>query len=354
MRITRRDFLKYCTISAGALGLSTTALMKLEEALAKEGQPKVTWLQGQACGGCVTSVLNSITYTDIAKLLTAEPVTSGTIGKGIDLNYMPVVMAAVGDLAIDAATNTANAPTVLVIEGSIPAEKVTATTTSYEDNGYCDVWDPNNGSAKSMLDAVRDRIVFSTASPDVSYPLFVIALGTCAAYGGIPAAKPNPTGARSVTDILTDTMWLASAYKNQTGNTLTTSEQRTLLRNMKKKIINIAGCPPHPDWFVGTVAYILTYGERPRVDSLYRPVEYYGQRLCDECPRFSNPIGCLKMVGCKGMRTKADCSWRYWNKESDGTYDSTTGNYCPNSGSPCLGCVTPYFWDRNAPFFKLR
>ena len=347
MRITRRDFLKYCTISAGALGLSTTALMKLEEALAKEGQPKVTWLQGQACGGCVTSVLNSITYTDnIGSLLTDEPVSGGTLGKGIDLNYMPTIMAAAGDLAISAAT--ANTADVLVVEGSIPANKVTATpTTSYEDNGYCDVWDPNGGSAKSMLDAVRDRIEFSATSPDVSKPLFVIALGTCAAYGGIPAAKPNPTGARSVTDILTDTKWLNSKY----NNSLTTSELRTLLRNMKKKIINIPGCPPHPDWFVGTVVYILTYGERPRVDSLYRPIDYYGQRLCDSCPRFSTPIGCLKMIGCKGMRTKADCSYRYWNKEPD---YSGTGNYCPNSGSPCLGCVTPYFWDRNAPFFKLR
>jgi hydrogenase small subunit len=330
--------------------------MKLEEALAEEGQPAVTWLQGQVCGGCVTSVLNSITYTDIASLLTDEPVSGGTLGKGIDLNYMPTIMAAAGDLAISAATATANTADVLVVEGSIPADKVkvtTASTTSYVDNGYCDVWEPNTTTsvATGMLDAVRGRFVFSTASPDVSSPLFVIALGTCAAYGGIPAAKPNPTGARSVTDILTDTIWLASAYTNQTGNTLTTSEQRTLLRNMKKKIINIPGCPPHPDWFVGTVAYILTYGARPAIDSLYRPVEYYGQRLCDSCPRFSTPIGCLKMIGCKGMRTKADCSYRYWNKEPD---YSGTGNYCPNSGSPCLGCVTPYFWDRNAPFFKLR
>ncbi|MEM7828709.1 MAG: twin-arginine translocation signal domain-containing protein [Candidatus Aenigmatarchaeota archaeon] len=341
MRITRRDFLKYCTISAGALGLSTTSLMKLEQALAKEGQPTVVWLQGQACGGCVTSMLNSITYTDIASLLTDEPVP-GTIGKGIDLEFMPVVMAAAGDKAIEKATAS---PNVLVVEGSIPASKVTTvTSTSYVDNGYCDVWEPNGGSKKSMLEAVRDLITFDGTT--ISSPLFVIALGTCAAYGGIPAAKPNPTGARSVTDILTDTKWLQSA-----SGVTTSSQLRTLLRNMKKIIINIAGCPPHPDWFVGTVAYLLRYGERPAIDSLGRPVEYYGQRLCDSCPRFSTPVGCLKMIGCKGMRTKADCSYRMWNVEPG---YSATGNYCPNSGSPCLGCVTPYFWDRNAPFFKLR
>ena len=133
------------------------------------------------------------------------------------------------------------------------------------------------------------------------------------------------TGDRSQSD------WLCSASEVLSGKT----------------IINISGCPPHPDWIVGTLAHILLYKDLPKLDKFGRPVMFYGGIIHDNCPRrqffdngifaanFSDP-GCLLEIGCRGPYAHCDATYRQWNSGV---------NSCIRCGGPCIGCTEPSFPD---------
>ncbi len=316
MIISRRQFLKYCTVAAGALGLTATDLMKLKDALALEGGVKVTWISGQNCTGCTVSLANSVYYATIQDLLLNPPAATS-----LDLNYHQTLMAAMSNEATQAAD--VNTPTVLVVEGAIPPAA----------SGYCEVGAFTGAAGESVADVVTAIAANASA---------ILAVGTCAAFGGIPAGNPNPTGAKGVKDFL--------------GN------------SFRKKIINIPGCPPNPNWIVGTIAYLIANGlSFPQLDSLRRPRAYYGERICNNCERFGKvfidnrtPDGigdpdqvtrCLKYVGCKGSRTKSDCSLRKWHSPGFGQLGV---NWCVGAGAPCQGCTQNFFPDRMSPFHYIR
>lgn len=296
MDLSRRDFLKATSAVAAALGLETSGLLT-REALAAEGATPVIWLQGSGCTGCSVSFLNTIYYATIDSLLT----------KTIDLNYHPTVMAAAGDQAVKALTDTAATKGyVLVIEGAIPTA----------DGGKaCYAW-----SGKTMLDAVNQ------VAPNAG---FILAVGSCAAFGGMAAGAPNPTAAKSV--------------KAVTG----------------LSVINIPGCPAHPDWVVGTIAYIQKYGKTPTLDSSGRPTDYFTSTVHSACPlrdayddgRASvlGVGGCLRNLGCRGPETRSDCPTRKWNSEAANTPGVA---FCTTSGAPCHGCTESTFPDSMSPFYK--
>ena len=303
MLISRRAFLKYCTATAGALGLSASGLVKLQQVLAVEGGPPVVWLQGQGCTGCSTSLLNSIYYATIDDLLLNT----------IDLEYHPTVMAAAGDLAVSVAEAAyTKGGYVLVVEGAIPTA---------ESGRYCYLW-----PGMTALDAVK------TFSRNAA---FVLAVGTCAAYGGIPGGRPNPTGARGVTDAV----------------------------GQRIEVINIPGCPAHPDWIVGTIAYLLAYGEAPQLDFDNRPKDYYRQPVHSRCPNRKKyyqqdlfatqlgELGCLSKLGCNGRSTNADCPVRQWNSPAQ---TECGVNWCIGARTPCQGCTEPDFPDGKSPFYTLE
>ena len=160
----------------------------------------------------------------------------------------------------------------------------------------------------------------------------VVAAGTCASFGGIPSGKPNPTGAASMSDLLKK-------------------------EGIDTPLINIPGCPPHPDWLAGSLAAVATYGLETvasLLDELNRPKMYYGKLVHETCPRradfdagrFAGKFGddgCMYELGCKGPVTYADCPTRMWNS---GT------NWCIGAGSPCHGCVEPGFPDALSPLYK--
>ena len=338
MQISRREFLQVASYMAGAIGLQTSGLTKLREALAAPGAPPVIWLQGQSCTGCSVSFLNSI------NIATAEDLLLNSIS----LEYHPNLSAAAGDFAISAASVMRPSPGelqgiakdwlatdsnfdldgdgtvnlvdlaklatrkyILVIEGAIPAGA---------DGDFCHI-----AENMSMLDAVK---VFSENASHI------VAVGTCASYGGIPASGTNPTDALSVTEAL--------AHLGL-GNT----------------VINIPGCPIHPDWLVGTLVNVLT-GQPVPLDAHRRPLAYYGAKIHDEgnCPykgdreiKVLGQKGCLKALGCKGPKTFADCFSRKWNSPAVGQ-DGVS--WCIDAGSPCIGCTEPGFPDGDfAPFYKL-
>ena len=201
---------------------------------------------------------------------------------------------------------------VLVVEGAIPTA---------EDGSYGTIGE-HEGKPVTMLSRLE------SLGKDA---LATIALGTCAAFGGIPAGSPNPTGCVPVTKLFSS-------------------------RNIATPVVNIPGCPPHPDWFVGTVASILLFGlPKPQdLDEFGRPKAFYGQLIHENCPRrayydeqkfakkLSEP-GCLYELGCKGPVTHADCPTRLWN---NGT------NWCVGCGGLCIGCAAPGFPDVVAPFYE--
>jgi hydrogenase small subunit len=303
MEIARRDFLKASAAVAAALGLTASGVIELRKVMALEGGQPVVWLQGQGCTGCSTSLLNMVYYTTIDDLLLNT----------IDLEYHPTVMAAAGDLAVSAAeTALANGGYVLVVEGAIPTA---------EDGRYCYLW-----PGMTALHAVES---FSENAA------FVLAVGTCAAYGGIPGGTPNPTEAKGVSEVL----------GGSTG------------------VINIPGCPAHPDWVVGTIAHLLTHGEAPTLDSDGRPRDYFQHSVHSQCPNrwkfheqglFAEELsegGCLEKLGCNGKSTGADCPIRKWNSPGEGEYGV---NWCVGARNPCQGCTEPGFPDSMSPFYTLE
>lgn len=167
-------------------------------------------------------------------------------GKHINLRFHATLMAGAGDPAIEVMEETAKEKKggyILVVEGAIPTLK----------GGTYGTIGERKGKLVTMLERVE------SLGKDA---LAVVALGTCAAFGGIPAASPNPTDCKRVTAVLDS-------------------------KGITTPVVNIPGCPPHPDWFVGTVASILLFGlPKPEdLDDEGRPLAFYGSLIRENCPR---------------------------------------------------------------------
>jgi len=277
----------------------------------KTAEFPVIWLQCATCTGCSVSVLNTVSPT-IKNVLVDEVIP----GKHLNLRFQATVMAGAGDLVIEEMEQTwkkKKGNFILVVEGAIPTA---GTGGEYGSIGE------HNEKPVSMAERVE------ALGKDA---LAVIALGTCAAFGGIAAGAPNPSGCIGVKEL----------FKR---------------RGVSTPLINVPGCAPHPDWFIGTVAKVLLLGlpGAGEMDEYNRPKEFYGQLIHENCPRrayfeegkfakaFGEP-GCLNELGCKGPVTSADCPIRLWNHGI---------NWCIGSGSPCIGCVESGFPDLMAPFYK--
>ncbi|MBM7869015.1 hydrogenase small subunit [Clostridium pascui] len=290
MKISRRSFLKWCTASAAALGVTKLELDRLESVvLAAETTPPVIWLQGSGCSGCSISLLNSVEGTTVEDLL---------INK-ISMKYHHNLMAAAGDMAITSINNTVaqyDGRFVLIVEGAVPTAN----------NGMYCVLGEKDGRPWTMLDAVKQL------GPKASY---VIAAGTCATYGGVPKLGANPAVIKKL-----DTEILYGQTKN--------------------KIINLPGCPVHPYTLTKTIIDLLLYG-MPALDSEGRPTAYYKSSVHSMCPRRGTSgakqlgeFGCYKSQGCKGPQTYNNCPLRQWNNKV---------NWCIGAGHHCIACSSKDF-----------
>jgi len=278
MGVSRRDFLKYCGLSAAVVGLSSTELGRLEEVLANPSAPTVLWLQGSSCTGCSMSFLNYIAPS-------APTSPADILITNINLAYHPNIMSMAGQGAADIARTAYNAGGyILAVEGGVPTAFGGRT---------CWAWN-YNGTDVTFRQAVTD--LASRASR-------ILSIGTCASFGGIPAAGPNPTQVRSVRSV--------------TG----------------RSTIHVAGCPANPDWIVYTVVQLLLGNSIP-LDSNRRPTALYGQTVHSQCPRNSNPSICLAPKGCRGPGTHANCPTNLWNNRA---------NWCVNANAPCYACTEPSF-----------
>ncbi len=296
-RVSRRSFLKGCAIAAAALGLSDELVPKLAEAAASPKRPPVVWLHFQECTGCTEGLLRA-SHPDIATLILDI----------ISLDYHETVMAAAGHQAEEILSSTIDKYSgkfICVAEGAVPTK----------DGGiYCKI------GGRTTLEIIKDVAPKAAA---------VISIGTCASFGGVQAASPNPTGAKGIGDVL------------------------------GKQVINIPGCPPNPIAFLGTVLHLLTFKRPPELDSLGRPLFAYGRRNHDQCERrahfdegrFVEQFGdanhkkgyCLYKVGCKGPVTYANCPAVRFNDVSI---------WPVGAGHGCIGCTEPNFWDTCSPFYE--
>lgn len=308
--LSRRDFMKFCGVLSGMMGLEFVPPVKALGAVggpdpaelvaaALESKPRLPliWLELQDCAGCTEAISRS-----------QSPSLVNLVLNKIAVDYQETLMAAAGfqaEAAMRATMERYRGQYVLVVEGS---------PSTGADGVYCTV------GGRSNLEILREAAAGAAA---------IIATGNCAAFGGIPKADPNPTGARGVGEIITD-----------------------------KPIINIPGCPAIPEVTTGTIAHFLVMGALPRTDSLKRPLTFYGHTIHDHCLRrpfydagkyaggFDDAGAraghCLYKLGCKGPTTYNACSSLKWEKGL---------SFPVQSGHPCLGCSEPGFWDGGG-FYK--
>ncbi len=294
--ISRRDFLKYCTAVAVAMGMGPAFAPEVAKALTGK-RPSVVYLHNAECTGCSEALLR-----------TYKPYLDELIFDTISLDYHETIMAAAGEAAEEALEKAVNDPAgfICIIEGAIPTG---------DDGKYGYI------AGHTMLDTCK-RIVPKAKA--------VIAYGTCAAYGGIQAAAPNPTGAKGINDCLGD---------------------------LGVKAINIPGCPPNPLNIVGAVVAYLR-GDNIELDDNGRPVMFFGNSVHDQCerlphfeagefaPAFDSEEArkgwCLYELGCKGPNTMNNCPKVLFNDT----------NWPVAAGHPCIGCSEPDFWDSMSPFYQ--
>ena len=289
-QVSRRRFLQFCTLQASLMALPPSMIPVIANALESAKRPSIIWLSFQECTGCTESLTRS-----------HAPTVEGLILDTISLDYHHTLQAASGEAA-EAARKVAMQENqgnyMLAVDGSIPLGNP----------GYSTIAGISNH--EMLAETARDAAA-------------IIAVGSCAAFGGIPHADPNPTGAVSVSDLITD-----------------------------KPIVNIPGCPPIPVVISGVLTHFLTFGALPELDDLNRPKVFFGKSIHDRCYRrpfydkglFAETFDdegakkgwCLYKLGCKGPTTFNACATIKWN----------AGTSFPiESGHPCLGCSEPNFWD---------
>ncbi|NIS90396.1 MAG: hydrogenase small subunit [Woeseiaceae bacterium] len=289
--VSRRGFLKFCSATASLMALPPSAVAQVAEALATARRPSVIWLSFQECTGCTESLTRS-----------HAPTVESLIFDAISLDYHHTLQAAAGhgaEAAREAAQEENKGEYILVVDGSIPV----------------------GNPAYSTIAGISNLDMLKNAAQDC---FAIVAVGTCAAFGGLPNANPNPTGAVSVSEIIKD-----------------------------KPIINVSGCPPIPAVITGVLAHFLTFGSIPELDSLGRPAAFFGQNIHDRCYRrpfyergqFAATFDdegarkgwCLYKLGCKGPTTYNACATVKWNQ---GT------GFPIQAGHGCIGCSEPNFWDK--------
>ena len=296
--VSRRDFMKFCGGLAAFLSLPRARGAEIAQAIARAKKPVLVWLEYQDCAGCTESFLRA-----------EHPTVAQVVLDTLSVDYHETIMAAAGhraETALEAATADKGSYLV-VVEGAIPGAAGGA---------YCTI------GGRSALSLAREICGGAAAT---------IAVGTCAAYGGLPAASPNPTGAMSVEEAVPGL----------------------------KNLVNLPGCPVNGENVVALVAHYLSFGAWPALDGLRRPLFAYGKRIHDNCERrahfdagqFVEAWGdeahrsgyCLYKMGCKGPATFHNCPNIGWN---GGT------SWPIGCGHPCLGCSEPQFWDTMTPFYR--
>lgn len=251
----------------------------------------LVWLELTGCSGNIISLLNG-SNPDFVYLI--SQMTNFIYNNSLSVNE--------GQEAMEQLFRVLESDYILAVEGAVATKE----------NGMYNVIGQFNDRWLTALEAVK------TLGEKATH---VIAVGACATHGGVTAARPNPANCVSVQSVLS------------------------------RKVIQLPGCPCHPDWFMGTLAHILLFGE-PQLDSWNRPLMFYSTLIHDRCPRrsyfnqgiFAEKLGdktCMFRLGCRGPVTRTDCPIRQWNQYV---------NWPIRDDTPCIGCAQFGFPDLMEPF----
>ncbi len=297
--LKRRDFLKYCGATAALLGLSEAFIPKIAAALEKASKRQpVIWLNFASDSGCTEAFVKA-TYPSPAEVILDI----------LSVDYNETIMVAAGKQSEEIlAKSRKDGGYILIVEGGIPTKK-----------GHGMIGN------KEMLEVFKEN-----AAPAIA----VLAIGSCATDGGVPAASPNPS----------EIIGTAEALKRV---------------GLNKPLVNLDLCPVNPQYLVGVVVNFLLLGKLPELDKFGRPIMFYGQTIHDNCERrahfdagrFVEKFGsqeealnyCLYKVGCKGPMTWSACPKIQYNDRT---------SWCIKAGGPCIGCAERGWTDKFAGFYE--
>jgi hydrogenase small subunit len=287
----------------------------------------IFWLSGMSCDGCTVSMTG-------ASNPSLENLLDGSIPLLPEVRlHHPMLAEHSGDEFMEpfkqALAGTLNAPYLVVLEGSVPDDQALPT------NGGCYAALGVGGFAIRRESGQSDRMTdwLKALAPRAAA---CIAIGTCATWGGIPAAAGNITGSMGLMD------FLGAGYRSASG----------------VPVINVPGCAPIGDNFTEVVAAVLSFIQNlrplPDFDELGRPVWMFGETVHRHCPKagyyeegvFSEKPGdnqCLVEIGCWGPVVQCNIVER-------GAINHMGG--CMVAGGPCIGCTMPGFPDKYSPFYK--
>ena len=270
--ISRRSFLQFCSLTAASLGLGSAGAQEIAQAMQTKPRTPVVWLHGLECTCCTESFIRSF-----------HPIAADMVLNMISLDYDDTIMAAAGHQAEAALADTIEkykGQYIVAVEGNIPLG---------ESGAFC------IPGGETFLSKIKHVCANAKA---------VIGWGSCAAWGCVQAAKPNPTKSVPITEVITD-----------------------------KPVVLVPGCPPIPEVMTGVITYILTYDRLPPLDRLGRPKMFYGDDM-------GAKLGyCLYKVGCKGPTTYNACSTIEWNEGL---------SWPVKSGHGCIGCSENNFFDKGS------
>jgi hydrogenase small subunit len=297
--VSRRALLRYASVMASLMALPPSAAAAMADGLARARRQAVIWLSFQECTGCTESLTRSF-----------SPSLEDLIFDFISLDYHHTLQSASGEAAEAARRQSMQdnkGKYIVVVDGSVPL---------------------GDGGVYSMIAGQTNVAMLAET---VEHAAAVIAVGTCAAFGGLPEADPNPTGAVPISKLVSG-----------------------------KPVINIPGCPPMPQAMAGTLTHILSFGKLPELDALGRPRAFFGESIHDRCYRrpfyerglFAKAFDdegarqgwCLFELGCKGPVTYNACATQKWNGGV---------SFPIQSGHGCIGCSEPRFWDRGGLYKPL-
>ncbi|MBL9055283.1 MAG: HupU protein [Rhodobacteraceae bacterium] len=267
------------------------------------------WLQASGCGGCTMSLLCA-ENPGLADLLADA---------GIELLWHPALSVETGAEAralLERIESGQQPLDILCVEGAIA--RGPRGTGRYQ---------MLSGTGRSLMDWV------ASLAPRAAH---VVAVGSCAAYGGVTAAGGNPSDA------------VGLQYEGAHPGGLLPAGWRA---GAGGAVINVAGCPTHPGWVTETLM-MLAAGEAVALDGYQRPRFYADHLVHHGCPknefyeykasaRELSQLGCMmENLGCIGTQAVGDCNTRPWNGEGS----------CTKGGYPCINCTAPEFEDPRHPF----
>ena len=278
----------------------------------KTHRKNLLWLQSGGCGGCTLSLVCAEHPDFLTSLDDA----------GIDIIWHPSLSEASGSEAVEIIRRIEHEEIpldILCLEGAV-------------------ISGPNGSGRFHMASGYQDRPMKDLIGALAAIADYVVAVGSCAAFGGISAAGDNHIEAMGLT------------YEGDEAGGLLGREFRSRL---DLPAINIAGCPTHPGWIVETLCQISANGLGiADLDQYGRPKSMSNKLAHHGCPRNEFyefkasasklcELGCLmENLGCKGTQAAGDCNIRGWNGNGS----------CITGGYPCIACTEPGFEEPGHPF----